>query len=792
MCFIEWETLLISEKTWHMNPTFIDIHIHTSENPDKLNPNYDVDSLYKNLTRIAKGANILISLSDHNVINEDAYLKASQKFPNILIGCELHIKNYQDRPPYHCHILFETQKIDSETISKINESLAKLYPHKVIDNGNNSIPKIDEIIKAFEEYDFLILPHGGQSHSTFDVSIPDDVVFDSSLERSIYYNTFDGFTARSNRGLEKTIDYFKRLGINDFVNLITCTDNYNPQKYPSPKADEAEEYVPTWMNSLPTFEGLRLALSESSRFSYQKEPPGRWSEHIKSVHLSKPEIEIEVNLSEGLNVVIGGSSSGKTLFVDSLYRKISNKFDEKGSVYINSPYPVREIEVNNPSGLTPHYINQNYITNVVDTKSNETRIDNIEIIRTLFPDDNEVKLNIQRSLHEFRECLKELLSSIKEIEEIQNSLTKIPFLSHLILVAKIKDNVIEKLEPSPDQIQSIHISKTNHKLYSEFLDKIENFLTNNPVIDHDQSLTKKLKDELDKALSFSEFEELIRGIITQKKASQKSWLLELNREGQQKKEAFERLKLLFSNYNTVLNKFSQCIIQLGKFDVKVKSNTIKAMGHTLYIENQFRINSITFIDILNEFLKRENQLESMDKLQPETLFFPNFKQKPKISDYDDLESKVYAKFEGLNKKSFKITTVDGRDFDSLSAGWKTSVILDLLLGYEQDFAPIIIDQPEDNLANPYINTGLIKAIKAIKPKKQIILVSHNATIPMLGDAQTIIVCRNERNRIEIRSDRLEGSINSKKVVDHIAELTDGGKVSIKKRVKKYNLRKFRD
>jgi len=773
-----------------MNPTFIDIHIHTSENPDRLNLDYDVDSLYKNVNRIAYGANTLISLSDHNVINEDAYLKALQKFPNMLIGCELHIRNYPDRPPYHCHIIFGTSKIDHETISKINESLFRLYPQKNIENITQNIPNIEAIIKEFEQYDFLILPHGGQSHSTFDISIPDGVVFDSSIERSIYYNTFDGFTARSNKGLERTIEYFKRLGINDFVNLITCTDNYNPKNYPSSKADGSEEYVPTWMNSLPTFEGLRLALSESSRFSYQNEQPGRWSEYIKSVHLSKPEIEIDVNLSEGLNVVIGGSSSGKTLFVDSLYCKIIGDFSK--SVYVNSQYPVQEIEVHNPSGLTPHYINQNYITNVVDTKNNEIRIDNIEIIKTLFPNDSEVKANIQRSLSEFRECFKELLGTVKQIEEIQNSLKRISFLSQLILVEKVRDNVIDKLEPSQDQVQKIHISRTTHKAYSELLEKIDDFLTNNPVIDHDPSLVKMLRDELNQALSFSEFEELVRNIIKIKKTEQKDWLLKLNKEGQQKKDSFDSLVRLFGNYNAAVNKFNECLIRLGKFDEKVKSNTVKAMGHTLYIENQFRINSDTFIEILNEFLKKESQIESMDELQPESLFFFNYKQKPKIVDYDDLESKVYAKFEGLNKKSFKITTADGRDFDSLSAGWRTSVILDLLLGYEQDFAPIIIDQPEDNLANSYINTGLIKAIKDIKPKKQIILVSHNATIPMLGDAQTVIVCRNEGDKIEVRSDRLEGSINLKKVVDHIAELTDGGKVSIKKRVKKYNLRKFRD
>ncbi len=543
-----------------MKPTFVDIHIHTSENPDQLNQNYDIEALHNNMSKIAKEAATLISFSDHNVINEDAYLKGIERFPNVLLGCELHIRNYPGRPPYHCHILFASPRINHESISRINSSLLKLYPKKVVEDEGTRIPEIQEIIKEFEEYDFLILPHGGQSHSTFDVSIPEGVVFDSSIERSIYYNTFDGFTARSNKGLDKTIEYFKRLGINEFVNLITCTDNYNPAKYPNPRADESEEYLPTWMNSLPTFEGLRLALSESSRFSYQKEPPGRWSEYIKSVRLSSPEIEIDVDLSEGLNVVIGGSSSGKTLLVDSLFCKLVNDF--ANNVYVNSPYPVKDIEVHNPSGLTPHYICQNYILKVIDTKTNETRIDNIEIIRTLFPDDNEVKLSIQRSLHDFRECFKKLLGTIKEIEEIQSSLKRIPFLSQLILVARVRDNVIGKLEPSDDQIRSIHIPKTTHQSYYETLDQIEKFLSSNPVINHDQSLVTRLKDELDQVLAFSEFEELIRAVIQRKKSEQKNWLLQMNKEGQLRKDSFDRLRQLFGSYKAGVEKFDECLKRL--------------------------------------------------------------------------------------------------------------------------------------------------------------------------------------------------------------------------------------
>ena len=212
------------------------------------------------------------------------------------------------------------------------------------------------------------------------------------------------------------------------------------------------------------------------------------------------------------------------------------------------------------------------------------------------------------------------------------------------------------------------------------------------------------------------------------------------------------------------------------------------MGHKLYIENDFVLNKDKFLEVVNSFFKIP--IPNFDSLSPEIFFKSNFKQRPLVRNYDDFELKVYSSFEALNKKKYKIITNDGREFEKLSPGWKTSVILDIILGYDKDISPIIIDQPEDNLATNYINKGLVKAIKKIKSKKQIILVSHNATIPMLADAQNIVLCRNENNKIVIKSSPLEGKIDGKEVVDLIAEITDGGKPSIKKRVKKYNLKKF--
>lgn len=63
------------------------------------------------------------------------------------------------------------------------------------------------------------------------------------------------------------------------------------------------------------------------------------------------------------------------------------------------------------------------------------------------------------------------------------------------------------------------------------------------------------------------------------------------------------------------------------------------------------------------------------------------------------------------------------------------------------------------------------------------MVSNNITIPMLGDAQNIVLYRNIDNKIVIRSAKLEGMIDDKLVIDYIVEITDGGKKAIKKRFK---------
>ena len=61
---------------------------------------------------------------------------------------------------------------------------------------------------------------------------------------------------------------------------------------------------------------------------------------------------------------------------------------------------------------------------------------------------------------------------------------------------------------------------------------------------------------------------------------------------------------------------------------------------------------------------------------------------------------------------------------------------------------------------------------------------------MLADAQTVVLCQSEGDKLVIRSAPLEGALGGKRVLDWIVEITDGGEPSVQKRFRKYNFKRF--
>ena len=124
--------------------------------------------------------------------------------------------------------------------------------------------------------------------------------------------------------------------------------------------------------------------------------------------------------------------------------------------------------------------------------------------------------------------------------------------------------------------------------------------------------------------------------------------------------------------------------------------------------------------------------------------------------------------------------------DRLSTGQKaTAVLLLLLLDSE---APLIIDQPEDDLDNRFITEGVVPSMRDAKRRRQFIFTTHNANIPVLGDAELILGLtasgEAEQGYAEIKADHM-GSIDSQQVRELVEEILEGGKEAFETRRLKY-------
>ena len=120
-----------------------------------------------------------------------------------------------------------------------------------------------------------------------------------------------------------------------------------------------------------------------------------------------------------------------------------------------------------------------------------------------------------------------------------------------------------------------------------------------------------------------------------------------------------------------------------------------------------------------------------------------------------------------------------KDIRDLSQGQKVVAMIDFILAYSDyvdDYRPLIIDQPEDNLDTRYIYLSLVKQLRDIKDKRQIIIATHNATIVTNSVADKVFVMESDG---ECGWIEMQGYPGEKKIKEAIVNYLEGGIDSFK-------------
>jgi DNA repair ATPase RecN len=122
-------------------------------------------------------------------------------------------------------------------------------------------------------------------------------------------------------------------------------------------------------------------------------------------------------------------------------------------------------------------------------------------------------------------------------------------------------------------------------------------------------------------------------------------------------------------------------------------------------------------------------------------------------------------------------TLGGQPIQYCSPGQRCSAMLPVVTLTSN--APLIIDQPEDNLDNRLVSRALFKILARLKETRQIILATHNPNILVSGDAEQVLL-------LDAKGDLEKyGCIDDSGIIDSVLGLMEGGPEAFSRRQKKY-------
>lgn len=246
--------------------------------------------------------------------------------------------------------------------------------------------------------------------------------------------------------------------------------------------------------------------------------------------------------------------------------------------------------------------------------------------------------------------------------------------------------------------------------------------------------------------------------------------------------------------------------RISELREQVAADLQREAGENVRVRVLRNADNLSYQQMLTEGLRgarvrnQEDLVKNLMRLRPEQLA-----QIIRDNDFDELENmmafgqersrKILDGFrENIDPLELEIVTTDDRvrielnvsttsepnfkDAADLSRGQKCTALLPLLLARRD--TPLIIDQPEDNLDNHFIYETVVETIRRLKGRRQMVFITHNANIPVLAEADLVIV---------LNSDGKTGFVEQTGTLDEcrdqIIDLLEGGQEAFELRRQRY-------
>lgn len=759
--------------------TKLDLHIHSfksgiTKSGDKgYVKNSKIDNLDVLVSALEKNDINICAVTDHNIFDKKLYLELkkyenySTSIKKVLPGIELDL-NINGTIVHTICIFNDEEKNHAQ---KIEENFSVKNNYSLSDLGNMLANiGLDVVLIAHQKTDYKSINQNNTNLSCVGLEY---------FYRIIDVEYFDSLEVQSS----KVEGILKSRFVEDRIEnccLISGSDCHEWSAYP--KHDSNSKCTPLllYMKALPTFRGLVMSLTNPKRFTSENVKRKAFIEEIK---YTKSGISNKINLSSGINAIIGDNSVGKSTLIKSLLG-----IAENGAIKFLNSHGIL---------IEKHNLNE---TDYEFSKQGS--------IRQKF-EANDSKLTLRE---EFKEYFKQINFDMvsQQIDEIFKNFIRL----------WEENEVTHKLQTKIGKTLLVSSFDKDNAYYISFDRKIEKKVVNF------QGFTKNINILLNLLLNFIEE----YGAKIEKTEYEKINEFYNYLNGLENKYAKLEIKNIFDNKIIDVINSTQNIIDtnLGK----KKSSDEKAYGKfktdymnivdlfiKLFIDSnstktkpleKFETISINDVDVLfddyhfiSKMINKTNISQSLienfisDKIQVRDIYSVTSSRVLNKIKGKKFSEKICSNLEELQRlllevfsdEYFKSTVEIKRHGENLnegnSAGTNALYYLDIK-SCVYDKPLYIIDQPEDDVSQTKINEILIESFRKFSDKAQIILITHNPQLVVNLDVDNVIIMKKLNNHeIDIISGPLELKTDNIDILKNVADTLEGGIEVIKKRWKRY-------
>lgn len=636
-----------------------DLHFHTPSSYDYENKSITNQQI---IDKLVENDIAVIAITDHHIIDVER-IKDLQHIGKgkitILPGIEFCSELGGSESIHFIGIFSET--VDIESIwTKIQGKHNLTKADKDRKGEEKIICKFEETCSTIRELGGIVTVHAGKKANTIE-SIKNNLLVKQEQKQELLSKYISILEIGK---IEDENDYktkvFPSIGFE--LPIIICSDNHNAVNY------STKENL--WIKADPNFEGLKQILCEpSERVKIQvKKPDNKLSyniiEKVKFVDNSGQNKfpDYEIGFNPGLNAIIGGKSSGKSLLLHMIAKEIGDKTDLKdySEVLSNVQLNVYYADDVNTHKTTqdkriieflPQLFIERIVRNRTSSDKDDTKIRYFDhFIESLIQQDKDIKDQFDKHSSITQQASALINTIIIEWKKLDDALSKAKDELRPLGDKKAIENEIENKEKERNKLtEATGLTEEEIKQYRELVQKNEDINNQQVSINRETNELQRLNEyissiseKVNQDIIFTSEESSIEQLFSEMKEKMTSTIDAIITEYQTKileKEniLIEKLKKCESNKqlnDTSLSPFLE--------KMKIKDN-IENIEKEIKIEKE-KLNNISTKE--KQIIELQQKIKSLDFIPPYVEIFESFEKlqitiNQKISEkWEEAETKL--------------------------------------------------------------------------------------------------------------------------------------------------------